>query len=61
MVFHGVVRQRGNGLILVAAVLRHQRADAQQVADIGNLGSLAELRVMQCRSEVKGFIKAATE
>lgn len=47
MILERVVEQCGDRLVLVAAVLQHQGADAEQVRDVGDLaGALAHVAVM---------------
>ena len=47
LIFDGVVQQRGDGLILVAAVLHHQRGHGQQVRQVRLARKLPPLIGMQ--------------
>jgi hypothetical protein len=47
LVLEGVVQQRGDRLVLVAAVLEHDGGHADQVRDVGDLAALAELVLVQ--------------
>ena len=44
LIFGGVVQQRGDRLVLAAAVVEHDRRDAHEVAEVGRAGALARLR-----------------
>ena len=47
-VFHRVVQQSGDGLVLVRAVFERQGSHPQQMGDVGNRGSLSHLSGMGC-------------
>ena len=53
-----VVEQRGDRLVLAAAVLDHQRADAEEVADIGDAAALAHLGAMGRGGELERLLEA---
>ncbi len=56
-ILDGIVQQRADRLVLVAAVVQYQPGDDEQVRDVRDAGSLAQLipvhvrRVQQCRFE----------
>jgi hypothetical protein len=49
LVFHGVVKKRGDGFILVAAVNEHDGGDAEKVRDVWARRPLAKLRRVHAR------------
>jgi hypothetical protein len=61
LVLGGVVQERCDRLVLVAAVLDHERADPEQVADVGDAASLSHLRPMSGRREPQCLLEALAE
>lgn len=58
LVFDGVVKQRGDGLVLVAAGLDDQGRDAQQVREVGDIGAFADLLAVQARRKQERGIES---
>src|SRR5205807_2550885 len=61
LILGGIVQERGDRLVLVAAVLDHERADAEQVTDIRDAAALADLRAVGRGGELKGMFKSLAE
>lgn len=57
-ILDGIVKQAGNGLLLVAAVSPDQRADGDQVRDEGHGFALAPLAAVQFGSPAEGVCVA---
>ena len=51
MILEGIVQERGNRLVFVAAVVQHQRADAEQVRHVRDGRPLAPIVRVQRRRE----------
>jgi hypothetical protein len=49
-----VMQQAGDGLILVAAIVEDERADPQEVREVGDVRALAQLAVVVARGVVEG-------
>jgi hypothetical protein len=49
LIFHGVVKQCGDGHFLVAAKFNDDRSDAEQMTDVRAVGALANLFRVQAR------------
>jgi hypothetical protein len=59
LVFHRVVQQRGNGFLLAAAVLDHQRCDGEQVGNIRNVARFAALIAVQAEGMHQRFFETS--
>ncbi len=60
-VFRCVVKQRGDRLVLAAAILDHQRAHAEQMADVRDAAAFAQLGTVCRRRELERVIEALAE
>ena len=56
-----VVQERRDRLVLVTTVLDHERADTEQVPDVGDAASLSHLRAMSRRREPQCLLEALAE
>ena len=61
LVLDGVVQQRGDRLVLVAAVLEDERRDAHEVRDIRDLRALSTLAGVQFARERERTVEARAE
>jgi hypothetical protein len=61
LVLHRVVQQRGDGRVLVAAVLDHERRHRQQVRDVRRGLALARLRRVGLEGEPQRVAEARAE
>jgi len=43
LILHGVMQQRGDGLVLVGAEFQRERSDSDQVRDVGDVRTFAAL------------------
>jgi hypothetical protein len=59
LIFGSVVKERGNGHLFIAAVLDHQRGDAQKMTDVGPFGALANLARVNARSIAERALETA--
>src|SRR2546427_11564427 len=61
LVLHGVVKKRGDGHVLVRAVLEGEAGDAEEAGDVGDPAALACLRCVEACGEEKGSPEAPGE
>ena len=57
LVFNRVVKQGGDGLILVAAVFQYDAGDPEQVGNVRDIGAFAQLVGVKLRSIYQGFLE----
>ena len=57
----GIVQERRDGHVLVAAVLQHQRRDTEQVPDVRNIAPFPRLVAVQVVRIHQRIVEAVTE
>jgi hypothetical protein len=57
VIFNGIVQKRGDRHLFIAAVVYDERANPEQVRDVGLAGALAHIMAMQVVSKPQGFVE----